>query len=106
MFGGHIMVKTMIAVFALPLVAKADIHVDLKPLKELVVPHQATSDFETTQIRAAVQTISATAHMNAAYAQPVIGDDAEVVHEKTDQQHLAELLANIDALSKKAGTAE
>lgn len=96
------MIKTMIAIFAVPLVAKADIHIDLKPLKELVVQHQATPEFETTQIRAAVQTISATAHMNTAYAPSVIGDDEDMAQQKTDQEHLAELLANIDALSKQA----
>lgn len=98
------MIKTMVALFALPLVAKADIHIDLKPLKELVVQRQATPEFDTTQIQAAVQTIGATAHMNTAYAPPVIGHDEDMAHNKTDQEHLAELLANIDALSKQAQT--
>ena len=39
--------------------------------------------------------------MNTAYAPSVIGNDEAMAHNKTDKEHLAELLAHIDALSKQ-----
>ena len=103
MIGSHFMLKTMIAIFSVPLVAQANIHIDLKPLKELVSHQQAMPEMDTAQIQAAVQSISATAGMNAHIA-PVPGAE-ETLEGKTDQEHLVELLANIEALSKQAGQA-
>ena len=98
MLGGHFMLKTMIAVFSIPLVAHANIDIDIKPLKEFVVHQTVDEPVDTAQIRAAVKTISVTAQMNMASAEPVERIDGQ----KTDHEHLQELLANIDALSKQA----
>lgn len=99
MIGSNFMLKTMVALFSVPLMAQANIvDVDLQPVKQFIAKRSSdVTGIETAQIRAAVQTLKLSARMDAE-----VTKEPEDAHEKTDRQHLAELLAAIDQLSKQA----
>ncbi len=98
MFGDNFILKAMIAIFSVPLVAHADINIDFKPLTEFVSSQSGMAGVETEHLVTAAKTLSQTATMNA----PAPATEEEAEAQKTDKLHLAELLGQIEKISKQA----
>lgn len=82
MIGSQFMLKTMLAVFSVPLLANADIHVNIDPIKSAVASYQAPSQVEVAQLQQAAQMVSSIADMQ--------GQEYDPAFEKT--------MANVNAL--------
>jgi len=94
MFGDNFILKTMVAVFSLPLVAHADINVDFKPLTEYISTITGVSEMDTEHMVVAARTLNATVQMNM----PVATTPEEEAQQKTDKQHFKDLLNSIETL--------
>lgn len=64
------MLKTMLAVFSVPLMANAGVHVNLDPLKSAVQSYQPAPQVDVAQLRQAAQTVAAAARLNAEREDP------------------------------------
>jgi len=84
MFGSQFMLKTMIAIFSLPLVANANIHVNLEPLKHVAAAYEPAAGVDTAQLKQAAEAIHTLAAVNA---------------QSTEQDpQLAKLMQNINTM--------
>lgn len=64
MFGSHFMLKTMIAIFSLPLVANANIHINMEPLKHIAAAYEPAASVDTAQLKQAAEAIQTVASLN------------------------------------------
>ncbi len=99
MIGSHFILKTMILIFSIPLVSQSGIKIDLQPLKQLISSRQEQA-VDHQQIKLAVQSIAATAQINAGITQAQGHASLQTASAPQDAQ-LAAIMQNLQKLTEQ-----
>lgn len=102
MIGPNFVAKTMMLVFAVPLLAHSGIKVDLHGLKHLLESRQQSHDIDQKQLQTAVQTLAVTVDMNRTATASLPGGDTPAPPEDAvNSAKMTQIMTNLNDLSKQ-----
>ncbi len=95
-----IITKTMILLFAVPLLSQAGVEVDLSGVKKLIAyKTQQESGVDEQQIRAATENLAMAAQMNGELGQVAVPEIENGSAEKTQDEQFQQLMQNLTVLT-------